>query len=871
MRLGPYELARQIGAGGMGEVWIAHRQASGRAREAVAIKRLPRRLAGDPNYRRILLEEARLSQLLRHPNIVHTIEAGEADGEVFIAMELVDGLDLSRVTKLLALQGERLAIPVAAYVVAEILRGLSYAHNLEHHGELISLVHRDVSPHNVMLSASGTIKLADFGVARLSSEDTSGTHVKGKARYMPPEQLRGDSRSPTVDLFAVGAVLQELLDGVVFRDDAVDDARLLGMAIDGVVPAPKHPHEIPAELELLRRRLLATDPKQRPRSAQQALDLLLRWPAYRPRPEEVAALVKRLRQHEVELGSGATQTGLAHQATFLHTNDLELDGSDIAELADVVEAPDQILLELVSDASESASRIPANFPANYEDEHTNGTVGLDFELDHTDSHEDSGPAATGDHATPDSDPSLALDLSGHSFARHVPTSPNPSLPPRRAPWALALGTLLALGAGVSGAFVLGWLPTSEDPTPTPTSTLRQARVAGRGSLLDLGLRERGMDRLLVDDIRFDYRPDPAGDPLALLAAGEVEFAVVNHETFVRAGRPGTIVAVLGVPLTSEALVLDTADHPELRSLTELEGPLVFAAARDSGLARALGQTLGLATSITPLSDDAAVLAELERDDSTIVAGIIHAPWIARARAAGMTIAVTAHDRPGVDAELLVVRDAVLEADPELVEGVVATYYAGVLGLQQDPVQLAERAAVAQGIERAEAEDALAGLCIFDGPGAVAWLEQLGADAAIEPRFVRALAQPDAAPGNDLQRCLARSKPSSKASQPLGAVAWPKSDVVVFERGAARLSATGSEQIGELASELADFNPATVSAKVVGFGERRGSAGRKLGRARAQHLVERLRAAGVLLELSATGHDRRDAPPSQVRVLLSRAP
>src|SRR5690606_4554973 len=362
-------------------------------------------------------------------------------GEVFIAMELIDGLDLSRINKIMGARGERLPVAIAAYVVAEVLRGLAYAHNLEHEGELISLVHRDVSPHNGMLSAPGAVKLTDFGVARLSSEDTSGTHVKGKARYMPPEQLRGDSRSPSVDLFAAGAVFQELLDGCLFRGAAVDDARLLGMAIDGFSPAPVHPKDIPPALDRLRRSLLAADPEQRPRSASRALDLLHRWHGYLDRPREVAELVTRLLEHETEVAGQASQTGLAHQATFLHTNDFELDQSSAAELAefvDAVEAPDRILLELATGSEEGRAR--------YSDEHTDGTLGWGRELDRT--HGSGGPAATGGHASPSREPSLVLDP-GESFARGVARTPNPiAAPPdggRRG------GKRLLLGLGVFAA------------------------------------------------------------------------------------------------------------------------------------------------------------------------------------------------------------------------------------------------------------------------------------------------------------------------------------------------------------------------------------------------------------------------------------
>jgi serine/threonine protein kinase/outer membrane protein OmpA-like peptidoglycan-associated protein len=840
MRLGSYELARQIGAGGMGEVWVAHRVAPTRTLEAVAIKRLPRRLAGDPNYRRILLDEARLSQLLRHPNIVHTIEAGDADGEVFIVMELIDGLDLSRVTKLLSMQGERLPIPVSAYIAAEVLRGLAYAHELQHDGERISLVHRDVSPHNVMLSSSGTIKLTDFGVARLSSEDTSGTHVKGKARYMPPEQLRGDSRSPTVDLFAAGAVFQELLDGDTFRGDAIDDARLLGMAIDGVVPPLQHPDEVPRELALVRIGLLEPDARLRLRSAKHALQLLLRWPGYRPCPNEVAALIQRLRQQEFELSSGVsrTQTGLGNQATFLRTNEFEIDRSD---LVDVVEAPDQILLDLAAHSNESSTRIPVQ---SARDE----------------------PSPEEARAPPPRDPSLALDLSGQSFARHVPTSPNPVVPQRRLIWPISLALVAVVVGGLALAYQRGWIPRTEDPTPIPPTTMRQARVAGRGSLLDLGLRDRGIDRLLVnDDIHFDYSPDPTIDPLAALARDEVEFALTSLDEFVRAKSPGRIVAIIGIPLASEALLLDTADHAKLRSLAELPINASIAHAPGTGaLARTLADTLGLAGTPTELRDDAAVFAELERDDSELVAGIVREPWIGKAQAAGMTIATTRLDVPLADVEVLVVSERTLASDPTLVEAVVAAYYAQ----PPSPTALTERAATAYGLTQAEAERALAGLCWFDAPGAVAWLDSDAGKSlgkAVEPRFL--LAQNSGR--GTLESCWAAAPGKTGRPQELGTLALPNGDASWFEPGSASL--VEQAIVSELAARLRPFNPSTITAEVIGFGDGSASSGRKLGRARAEAIVAALQAAGASLVMTASGKAHADAPASRLEIRLLRQP
>ncbi|GEM_PF-1751579 len=293
MEFGPYQLVRKIGSGGMGEVWLAqHINANTGASRTVALKRLPPKLAHQERFRRVLLEEARLSMMLSHSNIVHVFDAGEIEGEAYISMEFVDGEDLSRLLRRLGREGRRLAPTMVAFIIAEVLQALSYAHELsDEHGGTYSLVHRDISPHNIMLSASGEVKLTDFGVARLSSEDTSGTHVKGKIRYMPPEQLRGESRSPLVDLFATGAVFQELLDGELFRGSAVEDAALLGMVMDGVVPGPRDPLEIPPELDQVRAGLLQPDPRQRLPSARVALRRLYAWSEFRNSSLAIGKLV----------------------------------------------------------------------------------------------------------------------------------------------------------------------------------------------------------------------------------------------------------------------------------------------------------------------------------------------------------------------------------------------------------------------------------------------------------------------------------------------------------------------------------------------------------------------------------------------------
>jgi len=307
--LGPYTLLRPLGAGGMGEVWAARREALGGATQLVAIKTLLSSKSGDPMARKMFLDEARLSMLLRNSNIVQVFDVAEAqDGTCYMVMELVDGIDLARLVELLQAAGEQISHAAIAYMIGEVLKALAYAHEFIHEGTRRTIVHRDISPHNVMLSTSGEVKLMDFGVARLASEETSGAFVKGKIRYMPPEQLHGESRSPTVDLFAVGAMLHELLDGKKFRGGQIDEPRLIGMVARGEVPSLTcPPGQVPAEFERLRAGLLAPKIKDRIASARAAHRLLRQWPGDRDAKFELEEIVQRYASplHVEALDSGA--------------------------------------------------------------------------------------------------------------------------------------------------------------------------------------------------------------------------------------------------------------------------------------------------------------------------------------------------------------------------------------------------------------------------------------------------------------------------------------------------------------------------------------------------------------------------------------
>ena len=279
--MGGYELLREIGRGGMAEVWVA-RKANSIGGKFVALKMILPQFVGDERYSRMFHSEAEVSAPLSHSNIVQVFDEGEDSGRSFLVMEWVDGVDLARLAPDLASLRERdphLRFRVIAYIVGQVLHGLSYAHKItSHRGQSLGIVHRDVSPQNVIVSVSGDVKVTDFGIAHRMIEETSGIHVKGKLRYMAPEHLAGQSHSPTVDLYAVGAILHELLDGRKFRWDAEDQVQLYHQVMTGKLPTLQL--DVPRELDDLRVALLQAETEKRPQTADAALLMLKRWPGY---------------------------------------------------------------------------------------------------------------------------------------------------------------------------------------------------------------------------------------------------------------------------------------------------------------------------------------------------------------------------------------------------------------------------------------------------------------------------------------------------------------------------------------------------------------------------------------------------------------
>ncbi|HSN29653.1 MAG TPA: protein kinase, partial [Kofleriaceae bacterium] len=215
---GRYSLIERLAVGGMAELFVATSPGEHGFQKKVVIKRLLPQLVGDETYKAMFIDEAKLTARLQHPKIAQTFELGRVDDALYIAMEYVDGIDVLALLREFAARRRRVEPQLAAWIAHEVLDALDYAHNLaDETGRPLGIVHRDISPSNVLLSVRGDVKLVDFGIARAKDPDRahkskSGT-LKGKYGYMSPEQvieLPLDGRS---DVFSVGVVLAELLTG----------------------------------------------------------------------------------------------------------------------------------------------------------------------------------------------------------------------------------------------------------------------------------------------------------------------------------------------------------------------------------------------------------------------------------------------------------------------------------------------------------------------------------------------------------------------------------------------------------------------------------------------------------------------------------
>ena len=267
-----YRVIEKLESGGMAEVFRAESQGLQGFRKQVAIKRVLPQLSEKKKFISMFLDEARLSAQLSHSNCVQVFDIGVGDQAYFIVMEFVDGANLKSIAESVKKQGRDLPIAAATYIAHEICKGLSYAHELtDANGLPLQLVHRDMSPPNVLVTKYGEVKIVDFGLAKASSqlEKSEPGIIKGKFAYLSPEAATGQDVDSRADIFGVGIILWELLASRrLFLGDS-DLQTVQNVQRAEVPPISRINRKVPPELERIVGKALAKDPRQRYRTARE--------------------------------------------------------------------------------------------------------------------------------------------------------------------------------------------------------------------------------------------------------------------------------------------------------------------------------------------------------------------------------------------------------------------------------------------------------------------------------------------------------------------------------------------------------------------------------------------------------------------------
>ena len=234
--VGKYVIQRKLAEGGMAEIFLATAQGAEGFEKPVVIKRIRSGLANDTSFVEMFIAEARLASRLSHPNLVHIFDFDRHEDSYYLAMEYIRGRSLLEAHKRAGEVSAAVAPVLVAQIGVEIARGLGYAHRLTDQGKPLNLVHRDVTPHNVLLSYDGAVKLTDFGIAKAGGRATAAGMLKGKFAYMAPEQARGEPVDARTDLFSLGITLWELLTGARLFDGDTDMAVLRAVQERPVLP-----------------------------------------------------------------------------------------------------------------------------------------------------------------------------------------------------------------------------------------------------------------------------------------------------------------------------------------------------------------------------------------------------------------------------------------------------------------------------------------------------------------------------------------------------------------------------------------------------------------------------------------------------------
>lgn len=300
-RIGRYDVIRPLARGGMAEVLEARLPGAMGFAKRIVVKRMLPHLALDEDFHRMFLSEARLASLLNHPNVVQIFDFGVAAGRLYIAMELIDGASLRDLSAIAARRGGAIPIRMSCRLVAQVCEGLAYAHELSDPatGTPLRLVHRDISPDNVLVSRSGAVKVVDFGIAKAAGQlhRTQTGVVKGKFAYMSPEHLRGEPLDLRTDVFAAGVMLYQLVTGERPYDAESQLGILQAALANAIVPPRRRRVDLPLSIDSILLRMLAAQREDRYpscRAVQADLERYLRISGPPIQTGDIAELVRAL-------------------------------------------------------------------------------------------------------------------------------------------------------------------------------------------------------------------------------------------------------------------------------------------------------------------------------------------------------------------------------------------------------------------------------------------------------------------------------------------------------------------------------------------------------------------------------------------------
>jgi len=310
--LGRYHLQAEVASGGVATVYIGRMVAKAGFERRVAVKVLHKHLSSDPEFVAMFLDEARLSARIHHQNVVGVYDVDAIDGELIMAMEYVEGAPLSFLNRVMRRQGGALDPGLALRIAHDTLSGLHAAHMLTGDGGApLGLVHRDVSPQNILVGVDGITRVADFGIAkaagRIASTQDKNT-VKGKLRYLSPEQIHRGGVDRRTDVFAAGIVLWETLAGQsLFQGDT--DAEVIGQLLNQPIEAPSHFRPgISPEIDAVCLRALDRKLETRFQSAEEFADAIEECVPRLPKHREVGTIVGQAAQASIKRGRDAMQS-----------------------------------------------------------------------------------------------------------------------------------------------------------------------------------------------------------------------------------------------------------------------------------------------------------------------------------------------------------------------------------------------------------------------------------------------------------------------------------------------------------------------------------------------------------------------------------